>query len=206
MQLPVHAPFAHVSEQATGLPQVPVALHVRTALPEHTVAPGSHATQAPSRHAGVLPEHGAPTFCWVPAAVQMVGCAPLHEIEPTVQAASEASLWTAASPGLVTSAIESTAASLSPEAEQVPPVQVSPELHAVPLQHGAPEAPQLVPSGPASVPTREPLEPPQLAARIIAAASVQTPASASFIGLMPSRHEGALAPPPQHSLSGWETR
>lgn len=31
-------------------------------------------TQAPFRHAGVVPEHGLPIACQAPAPVQVVGC------------------------------------------------------------------------------------------------------------------------------------
>jgi hypothetical protein len=52
--LKVQVPFAG---QATGVPHWPLDEHVWTALPEHCVLLGVHATQEPARHTGVVPTH-----------------------------------------------------------------------------------------------------------------------------------------------------
>jgi len=171
VQLPLQAPFRHVAEHATGAPHVPVALHVCTPLPWQRVAPGSHATQAPCAHAGVAPEHGAPKFCRVPEAVQIVGCAPLHDGVPGVHAASEASF---AMPPPSASEPASTVASASLVPAHTPALQVSPGSQAVPLQQGAPEAPQADASTAPPSPSKALLEPPQPTASPAAATHAVT--------------------------------
>jgi len=75
---PAQAPSWHspVAQGQTSVPHWPLALHVRTPLPEHFVAPGEHTTQAPFRHTGVPPKH--PTaFPQPPEESQ--GCTPFPE-------------------------------------------------------------------------------------------------------------------------------
>ncbi len=120
MQLPASGSHTGAAcGQATALLHWPLALQASKSLPESTeveqrVAFGAHGAHAPSRHTGVLPEQGAPTFCHVPE--HICGCCPLHDSAPTEQPAS-------APPSL--------AEPLLPEPEPLPPLLA--ELELLPL-------------------------------------------------------------------------
>jgi hypothetical protein len=65
-QTPVHAPFTHAwALQVVAEPHWPDELHTSIALlPEHCVVPGEHATHAPLRHTGSLPEQPTALPYW----------------------------------------------------------------------------------------------------------------------------------------------
>lgn len=201
---PVHAPSVQVAPAPHPGPlfcQAPVASHVWGCCPSHLTAPGLHAAQAPLRHTGVVPEQGAPTLCHVPAPVQNCGCWPLQDNVPAEQPESDESIALASTPAESTPPLDPELL----EPEHVPAPQVSPALHAVPLQHGSPEPPQLVvPScppvvaaGPESTLPFAPLEVPQLATRETTRAKpmmvaviffIVTPDSAPATAGSPSAH------------------
>jgi hypothetical protein len=52
VHVPVHTPAVHDWVHCTGLPQLPIAVHVSTEVPTHCVASGTHTpVQTPSEHA-----------------------------------------------------------------------------------------------------------------------------------------------------------
>jgi hypothetical protein len=71
----VHDPSEHAYGQALAAPQLPLALHVWTPLPEHCAEPGVHVpVHAPLTHACAVHGTGVPQVPLAPHA-----CTPLPE-------------------------------------------------------------------------------------------------------------------------------
>ena len=95
-QVPASFTWPHAGAatgHTTGPAHCPSDVHVSIAVPAsapsssaHRMVEGMHGTQAPARHVGRLPEHGAPTGCHVPAAVHVCGCSPSQLCSPSEHA------------------------------------------------------------------------------------------------------------------------
>ena len=76
-----------VPEHGTSYSQFPLLSQLRGVFAPHSLAPGEHATHAPSRQAGVAPPQGLSASTHSPA-THVRGVCPSHPMVPLIQPAS----------------------------------------------------------------------------------------------------------------------